>query len=116
MDMTWTFSGQKIGNVTSGTFSPILKKGIGMGYVRTPLATIGQQIAVHVRESTKISEVVPTPFYDTHKIRLQEKIPNKCLDSFLFVLDFSMIQTGDFNCQNLMKCQATISTPKIMNG
>ena len=37
------FSGQKVGNVTSGTFSPILKKGIGMGYVRTPLANYGQR-------------------------------------------------------------------------
>jgi aminomethyltransferase len=68
-----TFSGQKVGNVTSGTFSPILKKGIGMGYVRSPLATVGQQIAVHVRESTKTSEVVPTPFYDTARFGYKRK-------------------------------------------
>ena len=68
------FSGQKVGNVTSGTFSPILKKGIGIGYVRTPLSNVGQQIAVQVRESMKISEVVSTPFYDTSRFGYKRKV------------------------------------------
>ena len=29
----YTQDGKKIGNTTSGTFSPVLKKGIGMAYV-----------------------------------------------------------------------------------
>jgi len=67
------FSGQRIGNVTSGTFSPILKKGIGMGYLKSPLSHIGQQIAIKIRDSSKLSEVVPTPFYDPTKFGYKRK-------------------------------------------
>ena len=41
--------GQKIGDVTSGTQSPSLSKGIGMGYVKTELAAPGTPIFVQVR-------------------------------------------------------------------
>ena len=41
--------GQKIGDVTSGTQSPSLSKGIGMGYVNSELATPGTQIFVQIR-------------------------------------------------------------------
>ena len=41
--------GQKIGDVTSGTQSPSLSKGIGMGYVKTEFATPGTQIFVQIR-------------------------------------------------------------------
>ena len=41
--------GQKIGDVTSGTQSPSLSKGIGMGYVKTELAAPGTQIFVQIR-------------------------------------------------------------------
>jgi len=66
-------SGQMMGNVTSGTFSPILKKGIGMGYVKSPLSSIGQHIGVQIRESTKMSEVASTPFYDTTRFGFKRK-------------------------------------------
>ncbi|HXQ92418.1 MAG TPA: glycine cleavage system aminomethyltransferase GcvT [Nitrososphaerales archaeon] len=68
-----SFSGQRVGNVTSGTFSPILKKGIGMGYLKSPLSNIGQQIGIQIRESTKMSEVVYTPFYDTTRFGYKRK-------------------------------------------
>jgi aminomethyltransferase len=42
-------NGEKIGEVTSGTQSPSLSKGIGMGYVKTELATPGTPIFVQVR-------------------------------------------------------------------
>jgi len=69
-----TFSEQKVGSVTSGTFSPILKKGIGMGYLRFPLSNIGQRIGVLVRDSTKVSEVVSTPFYDPNRFGYKRKV------------------------------------------
>jgi aminomethyltransferase len=41
--------GQKIGDVTSGTQSPSLSKGIGLGYVKTEFAVPGTQIFVQIR-------------------------------------------------------------------
>lgn len=60
-----TISSSNVGTVTSGTFSPVLKKGIGMGYVKTPLSSIGQGISVDIRASSKGAVVTSTPFYDT---------------------------------------------------
>jgi aminomethyltransferase len=62
-----TFSDKPVGVVTSGTFSPVLKKGIGMGYLPTPLASPGQTISVDIRNSQKLAKVVSTPFYDMSK-------------------------------------------------
>lgn len=41
-----------VGNVTSGTFSPSLQKGIGMGYVPTELTNPGTVISILVREKS----------------------------------------------------------------
>jgi aminomethyltransferase len=41
--------GQKIGDVTSGTQSPSLGKGIGLGYVKTEFAAPGTQVFVQIR-------------------------------------------------------------------
>lgn len=60
-----TFADQSVGAVTSGTFSPILKRGIGMGYIKPPLASLGQRISVDLRGSGKTAVNVSTPFYDT---------------------------------------------------
>ena len=49
--------GQNIGNVTSGTQSPMLSKGIGMGYVKTELASPGTEIFVAVR-NRKLKAVI----------------------------------------------------------
>ena len=51
-----------IGNVTSGTMSPILKKGIGMGYVKTEQAKLGNEIAIKVRNKSLKAEIVKSPF------------------------------------------------------
>ena len=48
--------GEKIGFVTSGIMLPNTKKGIGMGYVRTPYATKGNSVFVSIRE--KLFEAV----------------------------------------------------------
>jgi aminomethyltransferase len=56
-------NGHKIGNVTSGTMSPSLKKGIGMGYVPRIMAKIGSQIFIQVRKKTIPATIVKLPFY-----------------------------------------------------
>ncbi len=57
----------KVGAVTSGTFSPTLKKGIGIGYVRPQLSHVGNTVSIQVREADMAACVVSTPFYDTTK-------------------------------------------------
>ena len=52
-----------IGEVTSGTMSPCLKKGIGMGYVDTAYAAPGTEIHVVIREKPINAVVVKLPFY-----------------------------------------------------
>lgn len=56
-------SGSIIGEVTSGTMSPSLKKGIGMGYVTKGNAGLGNRIFIKVREKLLAAEIVKTPFY-----------------------------------------------------
>jgi aminomethyltransferase len=53
----------EIGIVTSGTMSPSLKKGIGLGYVPKQHATIGSEIYIQVRKKTLKATVVKLPFY-----------------------------------------------------
>ncbi|TVZ55084.1 aminomethyltransferase [Lutibacter sp. Hel_I_33_5] len=56
-------NGKKIGNVTSGTMSPCLSKGIGMGYVPRIFAKSGTQIHIQVRKKAIPATVVKLPFY-----------------------------------------------------
>ena len=53
--------GQKIGDVTSGTQSPSLSKGIGMGYVKTEFAAPGTQIFVQIRGKSLPATVSKLP-------------------------------------------------------
>lgn len=55
--------GNKVGEVTSGTMSPMLKKGIGMGYVKTELSKPGTELYIIIREKSVKAVVVKTPFY-----------------------------------------------------
>ncbi len=54
--------GQVVGVVTSGTFSPSLQHGIGMGYVRSDLATVGSTVGIMVRGKEATATIVRTPF------------------------------------------------------
>ncbi|HCE55231.1 MAG TPA: glycine cleavage system aminomethyltransferase GcvT [Lutibacter sp.] len=56
-------AGENIGVVTSGTMSPSLKKGIGMGYVKTAYAKLGSQIFIQIRNKAIPATVVKLPFY-----------------------------------------------------
>jgi aminomethyltransferase len=55
--------GKDIGEVTSGNLSPILQKGIGLGYVPPESATIGSHIAIDIRGKRVPTVVVKPPFY-----------------------------------------------------
>ena len=57
-------AGAEIGVVTSGTFSPVLKRGIAMGYVKTPSSQFGEAVKVVVRDAPSNGKIVKFPFYD----------------------------------------------------
>jgi aminomethyltransferase len=63
-DFAVTSAGETIGKITSGTFSPILKKGIGMGYLEAPHSKIGESVDVVVRDSPAPGVITKPPFYD----------------------------------------------------
>ncbi len=56
-------NGNKIGIVTSGTMSPSLGKGIGLGYVTTEFAGIDSAIFIQIRNNNVAAKVVKLPFY-----------------------------------------------------
>lgn len=56
--------GNVIGRVSSGTMSPMLKQGIGMGYVAADFAPIGTEIFIKVRKRSLKAEIVKLPFVD----------------------------------------------------
>ncbi len=55
--------GKTIGKVTSGTMSPSLGKGIGLGYVPSIFTEVGSQIHVQIRKNAVPATVVKLPFY-----------------------------------------------------
>jgi len=55
--------GKVIGEVTSGTMSPTLKKAIGMGYVAAGNDKIGDEIFIRVRNKLLKAQIVKIPFY-----------------------------------------------------
>ncbi len=59
--------GVKIGEVTSGGFSPILNKAIGLAYINKPHDVIGNEIALDVRGRQVKAVISQTPFYQRSK-------------------------------------------------
>jgi aminomethyltransferase len=57
-------SGETVGTVTSGTFSPSLTRGIGMAYVPTALSKLGSEFDVDAGRTKIGARVVRRPFYD----------------------------------------------------
>jgi aminomethyltransferase len=55
--------GSKVGQVTSGTQTPYLKKSIGMAYLPIELTAPGTEFEVDVRGRRTRAKVVPLPFY-----------------------------------------------------
>ncbi|MEZ4852600.1 MAG: glycine cleavage T C-terminal barrel domain-containing protein, partial [Bacteroidia bacterium] len=54
--------GKVVGTVTSGSMSPLLNKGIGMGYVPAELSAIGTELDIMIRNKPVRAEVVKRPF------------------------------------------------------
>ena len=54
--------GNVIGRVTSGTMSPVLNKGIGMGYVNKAYSAIGTEVFLNVRGKMLKAKIVKLPF------------------------------------------------------
>jgi aminomethyltransferase len=55
--------GSVIGNVTSGTMSPSLGKGIGLGYVTIENSKVDSEIKIQIRKKQVAAKVVKLPFY-----------------------------------------------------
>lgn len=55
--------GKVIGTVTSGTMSPSLNKGIGLGYVPPSYTEVGTKINIQIRKNAVPATIVKTPFY-----------------------------------------------------
>ncbi len=55
--------GKTIGKVTSGTMSPSLGKGIGLGYVPKIFTELGSKINIQIRKNAIPATVVKLPFY-----------------------------------------------------
>jgi len=56
-------NGKKIGTVTSGNMSPMLNKGIGMGYVQVAYSGLDTEILIEIRGKVIPAVVVKRPFY-----------------------------------------------------
>ncbi len=67
-----------VGKVTSGTFSPTLGVGIGMGFVKPAFAKPGEKVSVRIRDKDVGAEIVRMPFYqrrsDDHVLVFGEEL------------------------------------------
>jgi glycine cleavage system T protein (aminomethyltransferase) len=61
-------SSKPIGEVTSGNLSPLLQKGIGLGYVPSSFAKPGTAVAIDIRGKILRAAIVKPPFYKKPKI------------------------------------------------
>jgi aminomethyltransferase len=55
--------GKDVGYITSGTMSPLLKKGIAMGYILPEHSLPGTQLDVVIRDERVTAQVIKPPFY-----------------------------------------------------
>ncbi len=56
-------NGQQIGALTSGAPSPIFNKNIGMGFVETSHAVVGNTVHIDIRGKPTAARIVALPFY-----------------------------------------------------
>jgi aminomethyltransferase len=60
-------NGREIGHITSGSYSPYLKKNIGLAYLPLEMTEIGTEFTVRIREKDLRAVVIKTPFYKRAK-------------------------------------------------
>ncbi|WP_027417844.1 glycine cleavage system aminomethyltransferase GcvT [Aneurinibacillus terranovensis] len=58
---------EKIGEVTTGTQSPTLKKNVGLALIKVEYSGIDTEVEVEIRGKRVKAKVVPTPFYKRPK-------------------------------------------------
>jgi aminomethyltransferase len=63
----FAMDGEKIGEITSGSPSPFLKKNIALAYVPTEYTALDTELNVEIRGQMVKAKVVPTPFYKRPK-------------------------------------------------
>jgi len=59
--------GKAVSRVSSGCFSPSLKKSIGLTYLPVDRSNPGQEITIDIRGKQRLAQVVETPFYKRPK-------------------------------------------------
>lgn len=69
-------AGQKVGVVTSGSLSPILGKGIAMGYVHAKEAHDRSSFEINIRDRSEEALFAKPPFYDQSKFGYARKTLN----------------------------------------
>ncbi len=69
-----TENNEHIGLLTSGSFSPLLKCGIGMGYVDAPRAQEGMPVKIKIRDKGAHAKITAFPLYDTEKYGFKRKV------------------------------------------
>ncbi|MBC8493092.1 MAG: glycine cleavage system aminomethyltransferase GcvT [Chloroflexi bacterium] len=62
-------NGNQAGFVTSGAYSPILRKRLGLGYVPREHAVLGTELEIPIRSKMAKATIVETPFYEPKKGR-----------------------------------------------
>ncbi|MGF7181731.1 glycine cleavage system aminomethyltransferase GcvT [Tunturiibacter psychrotolerans] len=63
----FSVEGKRLGDITSGSPSPFLKKNIAMAYVPVDYAALDAEVAVEIRGQMVKAKVVPLPFYKRAK-------------------------------------------------
>jgi aminomethyltransferase len=61
------YRGEKVSEVASGTFSPFLKKAIGLVYLPIDGTAVGTEFEIEIRGRRTKARVIPTPFYKRAK-------------------------------------------------
>jgi len=64
----FSLEGERIGEITSGSPAPFLKKNIALAYVPVSFVELGTEVAVEVRGQMVKAVVVATPFYKRAKV------------------------------------------------
>jgi len=63
----FSLEGQRIGEITSGSPAPFLKKNIALAYVPVAYTETGTEVGIEIRGQSVKAKVVPTPFYKRPK-------------------------------------------------
>jgi len=61
------YKGERVGEVASGTFSPFLRKAVGLVYLPIEGTDVGTEFEIEIRGKRTQARVIPTPFYKRAK-------------------------------------------------